>query len=77
MGAVELEEMGIFDNGFRILIFLKKRLSPFHDHVWVVVLLDRIAQENLFVGAAEDFFRGILFFRCTGAGSDDTECHDR
>ena len=37
--------------------FSKERLSSLHDDVGVVVLFDRIAQENLLVGAAEGFLR--------------------
>ena len=76
VGAVELEEMAIFDDSFRILLFLEKRLSPLHDNVGVVVLFDRIAHENLLVGAAERLLRGLLRFWCAGAGCDETECRD-
>ena len=60
MGAMEIEEMGILDDGFRILLFLEERLSSFHDDVRVVVFLDPIAQEDLLVGAAQGFFRCVL-----------------
>src|SRR6266508_6999342 len=50
--VMEIEEMVILDNGLRILLSLEERLSPLHDDVGVVVLLDRIAQENLLVSAA-------------------------
>ena len=73
MGMMEIEEMGILDDGFRILLFLEERLSSLHDDVGIVVLFDRIAQENLFVSAAQGFLRGILILGCAGAGGDDTE----
>jgi hypothetical protein len=43
MGAMEIDEMVILDDGFRILFFLEERLSSLHDDVGVVVLFDRIA----------------------------------
>ena len=71
---MEIEEMGILDNGFRILFLFKVRFSSFHDDVGVIVLFNhRIAQENLFIRAVQDFLRRILRFRCAGAGSDETE----
>ena len=76
MGAMEIEEMGIFDDGFCVLLFLEECFSSLHDDVGVVVFFDRIAHENLFVGAAEGFLRGILTLGCTGAGGEDTECCD-
>ena len=76
MGAVEFEEMAIFDDGFRILLFLEKRLSPLHDDVGVIVLFDRIAHENLFVCATEGLLRGLLRFWFAGAGGDDREYRD-
>ena len=76
MGAVEFEEMVIFDDSFCIFLFLEKRLSPLHDDVGVIVLFDRIAHENLLVGAAEGLLRGFLLFRRAGAGGDDREYRD-
>ena len=76
MGAMEIEEMVILDDGLRILLFLEERLSSLHDDVGVVVLFDRIAQENLLVSAAQGFLRGILILGCAGAGGDDTEYRD-
>ena len=73
---MEIQEMGILDNGLCILLFLEERLSSLHDDVRIVVLFNRIAQENLFVGAAQGFLRSILIFGCAGAGGDETEyCH--
>ena len=68
--------MVILDDGLRILLFLEERLSSLHDDVGVVVLFDRIAQENLFVSPAQSFFRGILLLGCAGAGGDDAEYRD-
>ena len=70
VGAMEIEEMVILDNGFRILLFVKERLSPLHDDVGVVVLFDRIAQENLFVSAAQGFLRAVLGLGRAGTGRD-------
>lgn len=76
MGAVELEEVGILDDGFRILFFVEIRLSSLHDDVRVIVLFDRIAQENLLISTAKGFLRGFLLFGCAGAGGGDTEGRD-
>ena len=75
MGAMEIEEMGIFHDGLRILLFLKVGFSSLHDDVWVVVFLNRITQENLFVRAAQGFLRCTLRFGCAGAGGHETEYH--
>src|SRR5262245_46220253 len=75
MGAMEIEEMGILHDGLRILLFLKVGFSSLHDDVWVVVFLNRITQENLFVRAAQGFLRCPLRFGCAGAGGDETEYH--
>jgi len=76
VGAMEIEEMVILDDGLRILLFLEERLSSLHDDVGVVVLFDRITQENLFVSAAQGFLRGTLILGCARAGGGDTEYHD-
>ena len=76
MGAMEIKEVGILDDGLRILLFLEECLSSLHDDVGVVVLFDPIAHENLLISAAEGFLRGILILGCAGAGGDDTECCD-
>jgi hypothetical protein len=60
MGAMEIEEMGILDDGLLVFLFLEKRLPSFHDDVRVVVFLDPIAEENLLVSAAQGFFRCVL-----------------
>ncbi len=73
MGAMEIEEMVILDDGLRILLFFEERLSSLHDDVGVVVLFDSIAQENLFVGAAQGFLRCVLGLGCAGAGCGDRE----
>ena len=52
VGTMEVEEMGIFDDGLRIFFFLEEGFSSLHDDVGIVVLFDRIAQENLLVGVA-------------------------
>ena len=76
VGTVEVEEMGILDHGLRIFLSLEEGLSTLHDDVGVVVLFDRIAQEDLFVRAAQGFLRRILFFGCAGAGGNQTAyCH--
>ena len=76
MRPMEIEEMIIFDDGFRVLLFLEERFSPLHDDVGVVVLFHRIAKENLFVSAAQGFLRSILIFGCAGTGRDETEYCD-
>src|SRR6187399_751814 len=53
MGAMEIEEMGILDDRLRILLFFEERFPSLHDDMGVVVLLDRIAQKNLFIRAAQ------------------------
>jgi hypothetical protein len=73
---MEIEEMVKLDDGFRIFLFLKERLSSLHDDVGVVVLFDPIAQKNLLVGAAEGFLCGILSLGCAGTGGDDAEHRD-
>ena len=73
MSAMKIEEMGILDDGFRILLFLEECLSSFHDDVRVVVFLDPIAQEDLLVGAAQGFFRCVLGLGRAGAGGVDRE----
>ena len=79
MGMMEIEEMGIFDDGFGIFLSLEVCLSSLHDDVGVVVLFHRIgiAQENLLVSAARSFLRGVLILGCAGAGGDETEHRDR
>ena len=76
MGAMEIEEMVILDDGLCILLFPKERLSSLHDDVRVVVFLDSITQEDLFVGAAQGFFRCVWGFGSAGAGSGDREDRD-
>ena len=76
MGAMEIEKMGILDDGLRVFLFLEKRLPSFHDDVRVVVFLDPIAQEDLLVSAAQDFFRCVLGLGRAGAGGDDREERD-
>ena len=73
MSAMKIEEMGILDDGFRILLFLEECLSSFHDDVRVVVFLDPIAQEDLLVGAAQGLFRCVLGLGRAGAGGVDRE----
>ena len=76
MGAMKIEKMGILDDGLRILLFLEERLSSLHDDVRVVVFFDSIAQEDLFVGAAQGFFRCVLGLGRAGAGGGDREDRD-
>lgn len=52
--AMELQEVFVLDQGLRILLFLEIGLSPLHDDVGVVVVLNGISEENLLVSAAED-----------------------
>ena len=73
MSAMEIEEVVIFDDGFRIFFFLEECLSPFHDDIGVVVFFDRIAQENLFVGAAQRFLRALWGLGRAGTGREDEE----
>lgn len=73
MGTMEIEKMVIFDDGLRILLFLEERLSSLHDDVGVVVLFDRIAQEYLFVSAAQGFLRAVLGLGRAGTGRDEAE----
>jgi hypothetical protein len=76
VGAMEIEEMGIFDDSLRILLFLEEGLSSLHDDVGIVVLFDSIAQENLLVGAAQGFLRRVLGLGLAGAGGGDREYRD-
>ena len=73
MGAMEIEEVVVLGDRFPVFLFFEEGFAPFHDDVGVVVFLDRIAQEDLFVGAAQGLLRGILRFGCAGTGSDDAE----
>ena len=73
VGVMEIEEMVILDDGFRILLFLEERLSSLHDDIGIVVFFDRISQENLLVSAAQGFLRRVFVFWRAGAGSDDAE----
>lgn len=73
MGAMEIEEVVVFGDRFPVFLFFEEGFAPFHDDVGVVVFLDRIAQEDLFVGAAQGLLRSILCFGCAGTGSDDAE----
>ncbi len=69
MIAMEVEEMVILDDRLRILFFFKKRFAPLHDDVRVVVFLDRIPEENRFVGSAQCFLGcGVGIFRTARAG---------
>ena len=77
VGAMDIEEMVILDDGFRILLSLEERLSSLHDDVGVVVFFDCIAHEKLLIGAAEGFLCGILILGRTGAGSDDGDTEHR
>ena len=76
MGAMEIEEMGIFDDGLRILFFLEERFPSLHDDVRVVVFLDPVAQEYLLVSAAQSFFRCVLGLGRAGTGGGDREDRD-
>ena len=77
VSPMEIEEMVILDDGFRILLFLEECLSSLHDDVGVVVLFHRIAKENLFVSAAQGFLRGLLLWRrAGGTGRDQAEYRD-
>jgi hypothetical protein len=73
MGAMEIEEVVIFHDGFRVFLFLEERFASLHDDVGVVVLLDCIAQEDLLVGPAQSFLGRVLGLGCAGAGRDDAE----
>lgn len=73
MGPMEIEEVVIFHDGFRVFLFFEERFASLHDDVGVVVLLDCIAQEDLLVGPAQGFLGRVLGLGCTGAGRDDAE----
>ncbi len=76
MGAMEIEEMIILNDGLRVFLFLEERLPSFHDDVRIVVFLDPIAQEDLLVSAAQGFFRSVLGLgraRAGGGGRKDCE----
>jgi hypothetical protein len=70
---MEIEEMGILDDGLRVFFFFEKGLSSLHDDVGIVVLFNRVAQEDLFVCAAQGFLRRILSFGGAGTGGDKAE----
>lgn len=73
MGAMEVEEVVIFHDGFRVFLFFEERFASLHDDVGVVIFLDRVAQEDLLVGAAQGFLGRVLGLGCTGAGRDNAE----
>lgn len=75
MGAMEIEEMIILNDGLRVFLFLEERLPSFHDDVRIVVFLDPIAQEDLLVSAAQGFFRSVLGLgRARAGGGDRKDC---
>ncbi len=54
MGLVQVQEMLVLDDGFRVRFLLEKRLRPFHDHVRVIILFHaHVAGKQLFVGSAQ------------------------
>lgn len=48
--------MFIFDERFRILFLLKIGLATFHDHIGVVMVIDRVPEKDLLVRTTEGFF---------------------
>ena len=54
MHAVHIQEMLIFDDGFRVRFLLEECLGPFHDHVRIIVPFDGVRDEHLFICVAED-----------------------
>ena len=73
VGFMQVEEVVIFDERFRIFFLVEEGFAALHDDVWVVVLFDRIAKEDLLVGAAQGFLRIVLGLGRARTGCDDTE----
>ena len=48
--AVEVQEMLVFNDGFRIFLFLKEGFRPLHHDGWVGVLFYGVGAENLQIG---------------------------
>lgn len=48
--------MFVFDERFRILFFLKVGLATFHDHIGVVMVIDRVSEKDLLIRTAEGLF---------------------
>ena len=53
VGAMQIQEMLVLDDGFGIISSLEEGLRPFHDHMGIVILLDRITDEDALVCGAE------------------------
>ena len=70
---VQVEEMLVLNDGFRIFLFLEEGLGPFHDDVGVIILLDRVAHENLFIRSAERLGAGGRRFGRTGTADGYAE----
>ncbi len=68
MGSMQFQEMLVFDDGLGKLLLVEERLAALHDHVRIVVLLDRVAEEDLLIRAAYGFGVGGRL-RFAGASS--------
>ena len=65
--------MLIFDERFRILFLLKVGLATFHDHIGVVMVIDRVPEKDLFVRTTEGFFEptsDVAGGKIAGAGGE-------
>lgn len=65
--------MFIFDERFRILFLLKIGFATFHDHIGVVMVIDRVPEKDLFVRITEGFFEStsdVAGGKIAGAGRE-------
>ena len=72
--AMQIEEVVILDDGFGEFFLFEERFSAFHNDVWIVVLFNRIAEEDRFVRSTQSFLgRGIAVLWRARAGHEQAE----
>ncbi len=56
MGTVHVQKVLILHDRFGMVLALEERLGPLHDHMRVVIFLDRLVEEDVLVDPAEGSF---------------------
>ncbi|OGW91477.1 MAG: hypothetical protein A3K11_07815 [Nitrospirae bacterium RIFCSPLOWO2_12_FULL_63_8] len=72
---VQVQEMLVLDDRFRVVFPLEERLGPLDDDVGVVVFLDGVAEEDLLVGGAEGLAGLSILGRFRLAGAPARRAH--
>lgn len=65
--------MFVFDECFRILFLFKVGLAAFHDHIGMVMVIDRVSEKDLLICTAEGLFEptsDVAGCKVAGAGGE-------